>query len=505
MEFKQLFEGVRSAMPAGHDIYLVGGAVRDVLLGKAVHDLDFAMAGDTRKVAQAVAHYLASPFFILDDHRLTARVIYRPGGGEEYHLDFAALVQDDLVTDLRQRDFTVNAVAVEVSRPEIYLDPCGGRQDLEAGLLRACSPQAMLNDPLRIVRGVRLAVSLNLSILPETEILMLQAAPELGRVSPERQRDELLRILEGQSPANAMRLLDRLGVASSLMPELEALKGAAQTKPHVLDVWEHTLSTLSSLEALLDGLVNRNNPVEGVDPRLVKAAASLQAFCEPVSVYLSDHMVAGRSNRSLLFFEALYHDIAKPLTTTRDEAGQVHHYGHAEMGAEMAASRARSLALSKVEIDHLYLAIAHHMRLHFLAQNNFPPSRRAIYRFFRSTGKAGVDVCLVSLADTLATYGPELPEDIWKNELAVCRALLEAWWEKPEESVHPLQLLNGNDLQVSLGLEPGPLIGRLLNELHEAQASGEVTTRDEALGYARQSLSMASGHRTEETDHDRKC
>ncbi len=502
MEFKQLIEVVRSALPAGQEVYLVGGAVRDMLLGKAVHDLDFAMAGNTRKAAQAVARKLESPFFMLDDHRLTARVIYRSREGKEYHLDFAALAQDNLETDLRQRDFTVNAMAVEVYRPEVYIDPCGGRQDLETGLLRACSPQGMLNDPLRVMRGVRFAVSLDLSILPETVAFMTQAAPELSRVSPERKRDELLRILDGPKTADAIHILDQLGAASIIMPELDALKGAKQTAPHVLDVWEHTLSTLRHLEALLDALFNRYKPGEAQDPRLVEAAAGLQAFCEPVSAHLSAQIVPGRSNRSLLFYEALYHDIAKPLTMTLDEASQVHHYGHAEMGAEMAVSRARSLALSNAEIDHLHRVIAYHMRLHFLAQNNFPPTRRAIYRFFRAAGEAGVDICLVSLADTLATYGPGLPEGIWENELAVCRALLEAWWEKPAESIHPSQLLNGNDLKAGLGLKPGPLIGRLLNQLIEAQAAGEITTRNEALAYARQYLSE---NNAKETDHDCTC
>jgi tRNA nucleotidyltransferase/poly(A) polymerase len=297
-------------------------------------------------------------------------------------------------------------------------------------------------------------------------------------------------------------MLDHLGAASFLMPELDALKGAKQTTPHVLDVWEHTLSTLHHLEALLDALFDRYEPGKPQDHRLVEAVACLQAFCGPVSAHLSAQMVPGRSNRPLLFYEALYHDIAKPLTMTLDEAGQVHHYGHAEMGAEMAASRARSLALSNAEIDYLHRAIAHHMRLHFLAQNSFPPTRRAIFRFFRAAGEAGVDICLVSLADTLATYGPGLPERIWENELAVCRALLEAWWEKPAESVRPSQLLNGNDLKAGLGLKPGPLIGRLLDQLSEAQAAGEVTTRDEALAYARQYLSENSA---KETDHDRAC
>jgi tRNA nucleotidyltransferase/poly(A) polymerase len=485
MEFKPLFELVRSAFPAGSQVYLVGGAVRDLLLGKALHDLDFTLAGNTRKVAQAAARKLNSPFFMLDDHRLTARVVFRPAEGEEIQLDFAALAHNDLETDLRQRDFTINAVAVEVSRPDVFIDPCGGQPDLEAGLLRACSPQSMLNDPLRVLRGVRLAFSLNLTILPETEALMTQAAPGLASVSPERQRDELLRILEGPQPESAIRLLDRLGVLPILMPELEALKGMEQTKPHVLDAWEHTLSTLYHLDGLLDTLMNPSQPGVVIDPWWVKSAACLEDYRELVHAYLATQIVPNRSLRSLLFFAALYHDIAKPVTVVREESGMIHYYGHAEIGAEMVANCARSLALSKAEIVHLQQAVACHMRVHLLAQNNMPISRRAIYRFYKTSGEAGVDVCLLSLADTLATYGPGLPDAIFENEVSVCRALLDAWWKKPAESVRPLHLLNGNDLKDSMGLEPGPRIGQLLELLSEAQAAGEVATRDEALAFMR--------------------
>jgi hypothetical protein len=134
------------------------------------------------------------------------------------------------------------------------------------------------------------------------------------------------------------------------------------------------------------------------------------------------------------------------------------------------------------------MIVRHHMRPLFLANTGRPPTRRAIYRFFRDTGPAGVDVCLLSLADVLATYGPTLPQDHWENHIEVVRTLLSAWWEQPAESVSPPALVTGHNLIAELGLSPGPLVGELLEAIREAQAAGQVHDRAGAIAYARNYL-----------------
>ena len=156
----------------------------------------------------------------------------------------------------------------------------------------------------------------------------------------------------------------------------------------------------------------------------------------------------------------------------------------------MAFQRALDLALSQVEAQRLETIISEHMRVHQLTQTRKAPSRRAIYRYFRAAGPAGVDVCLLSLADTLATYGPGLPADTWQAELDVCRSLMEAWWERPSESVAPPRLLTGDDLMRSFGLQPGPQLGELLAAIREAQACGEINDQKEALDFARKYLKI---------------
>jgi hypothetical protein len=196
--------------------------------------------------------------------------------------------------------------------------------------------------------------------------------------------------------------------------------------------------------------------------------------------------------RSLLFLAALYHDAAKPQTKKADDEGQMRFWEHDLQGAEIAASRGRALAMSNDEITRLETDIRNHMRILFhtnrLVREGKQPSRRAVYRFFRDTGPAGVDVCLLALADLRATYEQTMPREIWAAALDVVRLMLENWFEKPAEAISPAPLVNGDDLMRELDLQPGKIIGRLLEALHEAQAMGEISTREQALDLARQKL-----------------
>ncbi len=188
-----------------------------------------------------------------------------------------------------------------------------------------------------------------------------------------------------------------------------------------------------------------------------------------------------RSLTGLVTLAALYHDAAKPQTASYDDSGKLHFYDHDQAGALLARQRAVELRLSNDEVEHVETIVRNHMRPLLLGQAGGLPSRRSIYRFFRDTGLAGVDVCFLSLADFLATYGPEASQDAWLHHLDVVRLLLSAWWEHKEEVVFPPPSLNGNTLMEHFALSPGPQVGKLLEAVREAQAAGQVSSLDEAL------------------------
>ncbi len=492
LDFPPLLEKVIAALPADQTVYLVGGAVRDLLLGRAIRDFDFALARGGIPAARKVAKALKADFYPLDPERDTGRVLVTEPDGTRTVLDFAAFRGPDLDADLQGRDFTLNAIALDPRTQQIF-DPLGGAIDLKEKRLRACSPSAFEDDPVRILRGVRLAADFGFRILPEARQGMKAATARLAGVSSERVRDELFRILEGPAPASCLRALDMLGALSVILPELAALKGVTQPAPHVHDVWEHTLAVLAALETILSALAPDYNPEKAADLLNGSMVLRIGRYREQIARHLSAALTPNRTGRGLLFLAALYHDVAKPHTKKMDEGGQLRFWDHDQQGADIAGERARLLALSNEEIARLETVIRNHMRILFhtnrLVKENKPPSRRAVYRFFRDAGPAGVEVCLLALADLRATYGQSLSQESWVAMLDVVRLLMENWYEKPAESISPPPLVDGDDLMHALGLRPGKRIGELLEAIREAQVMGEVSTREQALDLARRRIS----------------
>ena len=500
LSFPPLLDSVREVLPDGPTVYLVGGAVRDALLGRPTHDLDFSLAGEAIKTARQVADGLSrcgsttiakADFYVLDAERDTGRVIVTFKDETRITMDFAAFRGTDLESDLNGRDFTLNAIAMDLHDNSLH-DPLGGAMDLKEKRLRACSPTAFFDDPLRILRGVRLAANFGFHILPDTRTAMKAAADRLGRISPERLRDELFRILNGQQPAACMRALDMLGALVKILPELGELKGVEQRPPHVHDVWEHSLSVVNHLESILSTLAPGYDPEKGADLFNGLMVLRLGRYRGQLSEALAQPVTADRPLRGLLFLAALYHDIAKPATKQTDENGQARFWGHDVQGAEMASLRARSLVLSNEETQILETMIRNHMRVLFHINRKVderkPPSRRAVYRFFRDTGPAGVEICLLELADLRATYEQTLKQDTWVDALDIVREFLENWFEKPAETIAPPSLVDGNILMKELSLRPGKQIGMLLEAIREAQAVGELSTREEALALAKRRM-----------------
>jgi putative nucleotidyltransferase with HDIG domain len=488
--YSPLIDKVWEILP-NQEIYLVGGAVRDMLLNRLSRDLDFALPTNGISLARHVANTFKADFMVLDHERDTGRVIVTEADGTRTFLDFATYRGKGLEEDLRARDFTVNAIAFDL-RNKTLIDPLNGASDLRAKLIRACSPTSLLDDPVRILRAVRQAAAFDFKIDLETRKAMKQAASSLPKVSPERQRDELFKMLEGPKPDASIRALEMLGVFPYLLSELPALKGVEQSPPHVYDVWEHTLSVLGHLENILAVLAPEYK-AENTDDSFMRLLVShIGNFRDRFAEHFSESLNADRSVRAALFFAALYHDVQKPATKRVDETGRIRFFDHDVKGAEVAANRGRAFNLSNDEVERIRAIVQHHMRFPFfssrLETEKQEPSRKAIYRFFRDASKAGVDLVLLGLADLRGTRGPTLTQETWTAALDVTDILLENYWEKPQETVAPPRLLNGNELMSELGLEPGPIIGQLLEAIREGQATGKVENREQALELARTHL-----------------
>jgi UTP:GlnB (protein PII) uridylyltransferase len=299
-------------------------------------------------------------------------------------------------------------------------------------------------------------------------------------------------MLEGPKSDASLRALEMLGVLPYFLPELPALKGVAQSPPHLYDVWEHTLSVLGHLERILAALVPDYNADDTNDLFTGLLTLRIGRFREQFARHFSESLNTDRSVRAALFFAALYHDVQKPATRSVDLAGRIRFFDHDIRGAQAAEERGRAFNLSNDEVERIRSVIQNHMRFHFftsrLEADKQEPSRKAIYRFFRDAGKAGVDLVLLGLADLRGTRGPTLTQETWGAALDIARILLENYWEKPQETVAPPRLLNGNELMSELGLAPGRIVGQLLEAIREGQATGKVENREQAFDLAREYL-----------------
>lgn len=486
-----VFDLLRQSLPADTEMYLVGGAVRDFLMNRPCVDFDFVMGERPLHYARKIADKLKGAFYPLDEIRQTGRVLWVDDQGKRIKLDFALLRSSTLEGDLRLRDFTANAIAVDIRHPDRLIDPTGGAKDILHKTLRQCSGKSFQDDPLRILRGVRLAVTLGFRIEPQSWHAMQQAVTLLPSVSAERMRDEVFHIMMGSKVAAGIRLLDRLGALALVFPELLPLKGLEQSPPHRLDGYQHTLDVVQKLEDLL--MVLSQPPDEQAwQANLISGMAShkLGRYREKITGYLKEEPVIDRPRRGLLMLAALYHDTGKPGTRTLDDEGRIRFFRHEELSRKLAVTRLQDLNFARSEVDEVATMIAHHMRPILLAADAHQPSARSIYRFYRDAGSAGVGTAILSLADILGVYGYTITAPLWQNHLDVVRQLLEAWWERSQEAVHPPPLINGNELMEELGLTPGPQIGRILDAVREGQVSGEITSREDALSLARQLVSQ---------------
>ena len=490
-ETSELLDMIRGELGKGQELYLVGGAVRDVYLGRKINDLDFAMDGNPTALAKRLARYLDVGFFVLDDERHTARVLYRTSEGDLSPLDFVQFSGGSLEGDLRLRDFTLNAMALSLRDLSNVIDPLNGLADLKAGLLRPCSDHALLDDPVRVLRGIRLALQFDLVFVDALPGQFRTAAAHLQLTSYERQRDEFFKILEGPNPAEGVRFCRKFNVFATLIPPLIEQADIPASPPHKLPLFDHTVAVVESFHLMLEHIQSRSTKPEGSPWWLSVAVSELSNFAGPMESFFSAEVTLGRSKRGLAILGALLHDLGKPLTMKTGEDDRLHYVGHANVGADLAWDAARRLQLSNAEAGWIKTMVRRHMALLPLVNREQPLTREQIYRYYKDTNEVGVAIALLSLADTVATYSNTLSREKWRAAVSITKDLLTAWWKHHAAVVSPTLLLDGNDLQAEFGLKPGKQIGRLLKCLREAQAVGKVTNLKEAKAFIRSRIDQS--------------
>jgi tRNA nucleotidyltransferase/poly(A) polymerase len=443
--------------------WIVGGTVRDAVLGRPLKDLDLAVPGDPGQAARAVAKRLGASPFRLSEQFGAWRVVTHD---HDFTCDLTPLQGDTIEADLAQRDFAANAIALPLRASQADpIDPHGGMHDIESKTLRVL-PGAYQRDPLRPLRLARLATELGFKPDTGTERETLAAAPATTQASPERVFAELRRLVIAERVLDGLALADRLGLIAAVLPELAALHGVEQSHFHHLDVHGHTL------EVLREQLTIEADPEQVFGPELGPRVHELMD--EP----LADELTRAQALR----FAALTHDIAKPATRQVLPNGRVTFIGHDAVGEQVISGICRRLRTSERLREFLGAIARHHLVLGFLVHER-PLDRAAVYRYLRTCEPVEVEVTILSCADRLATRGKNAERAI-ELHLELARQLMAAALEW-RAAGPPKAPIKGKRLAKALGIEPGPELGALLAELAEARYTGEATTPDEAVALAK--------------------
>jgi putative nucleotidyltransferase with HDIG domain len=446
----------------GEPAWVVGGAVRDRLLGRPVLDLDVAVEGDPRAVARHLAVVAGGPAFELSG-AFGAWRVHAPD--RSWQIDVTVLQGDSIGQDLAQRDFTINAIAEPLDGGAL-LDPHDGAGDLGRRCLRMVSEEAFDRDPLRVLRLARFACGLDFE--PDTATVAAAAAraPRIAEVAQERVFGELKHVVGSERALAGLALMAQLGLTERVLPELHALRGVEQNRFHHLDVHDHTLEVL---QATID--LER-------DPAASLGAGSGAAVAEFLAEPLADELTRAGALR----FGALLHDSGKPATRALTPEGGVTFIGHDREGARIAREALARLRASERLRAHVAALAEHHLRLGFLVRHR-PLDRRTVHRYLTQCRPVEVDVTLLSVADRLATRG-ENAEPAIAAHLEVARGLVAAALEWRAAGTRE-PLVRGGELAAALGIEHGPRLGELLAAIDEAAYAGEVSSAEEAIALGR--------------------
>ncbi len=471
----QLFKALeRVSEELGRELFLVGGTVRDWLLGTIPNDLDFTVDCDAVQCCRTLIHALNGGTFVplgtVEED--AGRVVWKG-----LTIDFSSFRKGagTIIEDLTLRDFTLNAIGLSYSdfchqsEKITLLDPLNGVQDLENGILRAC-PNAFVSDPLRMLRGYRMWARFGFSFDVETLKALHAHAPLLSRVSSERISYELDLIMASRRAHEVITAMAASGVLFQVIPVLEDGVGLTQPASHHLDVFGHSLAALGCMEEIL---------------------ANPQYFYPECNDLL--HAYLARPGMAVVLkWGAFLHDLGKPATRKihEDKGGRITFYNHDEVGRTLIQKLGRELRWSNEKRERVASLTAMHMHPFHLCnvRRTSGLSKKACLKLAKRAGDDLIGLFFLAMADSLAGKGEQKPDAMEEELGALLCEVLEIYRKDIAPALSGPRFVTGKDLIDLFSLHPGPQFSRILDMLQEAQVEGEVQNREEALAWVKHSL-----------------
>ena len=435
--------------------YLVGGAVRDFLGGRFSVDRDVVIKG-AEEYARELAEKFDGTFIVLDNENKIYRVVLKD---KLNFLDISEIEGENIQEDLLRRDFTINAIAYDLEKEE-FIDITGGIEDFQNHKLRPIREQNFKEDPLRVLRGFRFLATTGFEMTEELRAGIEKYKYLALEPAKERIHYELMKLFGGKYCSSVILLMDEFRILEKLFPFVKELKQVPPNTHHHLDLFNHVVETVRNIQILYENL-----------PKEAKEHIDSIDF-------------GGFPRINHLKFAGFFHDIGKYSTWTIEESGRHRFIGHDEAGSKLCVPILKGLKFSKKQIEYIAEMIKYHIYpSSILAGGDL--NEKVMMRYIRKMDPDVIDNIILAKADRLSARGPAVSDEMIENNIEGLDKLLQFYYDK-KKTLEPLpKLIDGVEIMKMLGLSPSPVLGKIINQLKEAQLNGDISTREEAEAFIR--------------------
>lgn len=444
-----------------NNTYIVGGFMRDLIIGKESSDIDLVVPTNTSKIlSKQLADILNAHLVTLDDQNSIYRIVF---DNKKDYIDIADCEGFTIQDDLKRRDFSINAIAFDIKN-NLLIDEHDGINCIKNGIIKEISEKNISDDPIRLLRAFRFQSELGFSLHRNLEKIIEINAKKISQTAAERINVELIKLFEGKNCVKALNNMDKYEILELLIPEIKDIKRIPPNSHHHLCLFDHSLEVVRQLELYYQK-----------SPAVVKD-------------HFEEILYAGHKRIAYLKIAAFLHDIGKPATWEIDQVTGRHRFiKHDDVGAKIVEKPLKHLKFSKKQISYIQKIIKYHLYAANIANDNLV-GEKAVTRFFRKMENEVIDLIAIAYADRLAARGPDITQEMVENNINQLRFLLNKYLDI-KNTLSPLpKLLTGNDIMEMFNIYPSPKLGQILKDLNEAQLSSEITTKDQAIDFVKNLL-----------------